>query len=251
MTATWPRSGRRCSPRLAAGGAVVVHDRYRLYDHELFAADPDPEDPSDADEPVFAGLVHQLCTQHLCRDLDAAAETYPDEAWPAQTPDALRGLVHHANTLRHDAAPGDGHDPAHCRHCQPASPAVPAAELRRRFRQGVLVGLARTAEHRTRPGERTARLLLETLHGREDDVLRFLTDPAIPATSNDAERALRPAKIQQNISGRLTSETVTQDRYTILGYLHTAAKHGRDLMTALRQVFAGRPWIPDFPTAPT
>jgi hypothetical protein len=114
----------------------------------------------------------------------------------------------------------------------------------------VLVGLTHTASHGTRPGERKARLLLEFLDAREDDVLRFLTDPAIPPTSNDAERALRPSKIQQNISGRLTSQARTQDRYTILGYLSTAAKHGLDKMTTLRQALVGQPWLPTLP-APT
>jgi hypothetical protein len=37
-----------------------------------------------------------------------------------------------------------------------------------------------------------ARLLLECLRHREADVLRFLSDTAIPPTSNQAERDLRP-----------------------------------------------------------
>jgi hypothetical protein len=34
------------------------------------------------------------------------------------------------------------------------------------------------------------------------------------------------SKIQQNISGRLTSEQRTKDRYKILGYVSSAAKNG-------------------------
>jgi len=37
----------------------------------------------------------------------------------------------------------------------------------------VLVGLADTTSHGGRPGERKARLLLEVLRDRPDDVLRF------------------------------------------------------------------------------
>ena len=59
-------------------------------------------------------------------------------------------------------------------------------------------------------------------------MLRFLTDTAIPPTSNQAERDLRPAKTQQKISGRLRSEKTTRDRYAIRGYAATAAKHGTD-----------------------
>ena len=69
------------------------------------------------------------------------------------------------------------------------------------------------------------RPLLEMLHTRLDDVVRFAYDLNVPATNNQAERDLRPAKTQQKISGRLTSETVTQARYRIRGYVSTAAKH--------------------------
>ncbi|MCA1676926.1 MAG: IS66 family transposase, partial [Actinobacteria bacterium] len=75
-------------------------------------------------------------------------------------------------------------------------------------------------------------------------------DLRAPPTSNQAERDLRPAKVQQNTSGRLTSEDRTQDRYTIRGYLSTAAKHGLNMMTVLRDALTGRPWMPELP-APT
>ena len=75
-------------------------------------------------------------------------------------------------------------------------------------------------------------------------MLRFLTDTAIPPTSNQAERDLRPAKTQQKISGRLRSEKTTRDRYAIRGYASTAAKHGHDIFTAIRDALAGIPWMP-------
>ncbi|HVE95988.1 MAG TPA: transposase, partial [Pseudonocardiaceae bacterium] len=46
-------------------------------------------------------------------------------------------------------------------------------------------------------GERKARLVLEVLRDREADVLRFAHDLNVPATSNQAERDLRPSKTQQ------------------------------------------------------
>jgi hypothetical protein len=79
-------------------------------------------------------------------------------------------------------------------------------------------------------------------------VLRFAHDLRVPPTSNQAERDLRPSKIQQKISGRLTSIARTQDRYTILGYVSTAAKHGIDKITALRDALTGHPWTPALPT---
>ncbi len=111
----------------------------------------------------------------------------------------------------------------------------------------MLVGLSATTGGGTRPGQRKARLLLEVLRDREADVLRFTHDLNVSPTSNQAERDLRPAKVQQNISGRLTSEKRTQDRYIIRGYLSTAIKRGRNALTTLRQATIGEPWMPPHP----
>ncbi|MGH3470317.1 MAG: IS66 family transposase, partial [Thermocrispum sp.] len=196
--------------------SVIVHDRYQLYDNAALGA-----------------LTHQLCCQHLCRDLDGAGEVYPDEAWPAQIAGALRALMHQANLAR-DAG-------------RASIDEAIKNKLITLFQNGVRVGLSDTTSHGERPGERKARLLLEVLRDREADVLRFAHDLKVPATSNQAERDLRPAKTQQKISGRLTSEQRTTDRYRIRGYLSTVAKHGRNMMDALRDALLGRPWIPPDP----
>jgi hypothetical protein len=196
-------------------GTVVVHDRYVNYDS-------------------FSGISHQLCCQHLLRDLEDAAQSYPDAIWPGQIADALRGLIHAANVAR-----GQG---------LATVPAEMTAEHLKLFRRGVTVGLS---EVRRVPGAKSkqppARTLLECLRHREADVLRFLTDTAIPPTSNQAERDLRPSKTQQKISGRLRSEKTTRDRYAIRGYTSTAVKHGIAVFTAIRDALAGNPWIPPIP----
>jgi transposase len=170
------------------------------------------------------------------RDLDGAAEVYPDAHWPKQISDALRALIHEANHAREQNQPGI--DP------------VVKAELLYKLHHGVLVGLSDTTTIGNRPGERKARLLLEVFRDRRADVLRFVDDLQVPPTSNQAERDLRPAKIQQKISGRLTSEQRTKDRYKILGYVSSAAKNGLDKMAVLRDAILGHPWMPDLP-APT
>jgi transposase len=196
--------------------SVIVHDRYQNYDSE-----------------ALGQLTHQLCCQHLLRDLAAAGETYPDAHWPTQIAQALRELIHQANLAR------DQHQAA----IDPAS----KTGLIDTFRSGVRVGLSDTLGPTDRPGQRKARLLLEVLRDREADVLRFTHDLKVPPTSNQAERDLRPAKVQQNISGRLTSEDRTQDRYTIRGYLSTATKHGHNMIDALHEAILGRPWMPPHP----
>ena len=196
-------------------GTVVVHDRYQNYDS-------------------IDGISHQLCCQHLLRDLEDAAQAYPDAIWPGQIADALRALIHAANLARDQGLA--------------AVPAEVTAEHLKLFRRGVAVGLSAV---RRVPGAKSkqppARTLLECLRHREADVLRFLTDTAIPPTSNQAERDLRPSKTQQKISGRLRSEKTTRDRYAIRGYGSTAAKHGRQIFTVIRDALAGNPWIPPIP----
>jgi transposase len=198
-------------------GTVIVHDRYQNYDS-------------------FDGISHQLCCQHLLRDLEDAAESYPDAIWPGQTAEALRGLIHAANLARDQGLS--------------TVPAEMTAGHLTLFRRGVAVGLSQV---RRVPGAKSkqppARLLLECLRHREADVLRFLTDTAIPPTSNQAERDLRPSKTQQKISGRLRSETTTRDRYAIRGYASTAAKHGTAVFTAIRDALAGNPWMPPIPAS--
>ncbi len=197
-------------------GAVVVHDRYQNYD-------------------AIPGLIHQLCTQHILRDLAGAAETYPDAHWPVQAAEALQGLIHAANTARAQgllAIPGDI-----------------AAPLTRAFRHGVLVGLSEVAKVAGRK-QRPCRDLLECLRDRQADVLRFTTDLRIPPTSNQAERDLRPAKTQQKISGGLRSEQATRDRYAIRGYISTVTKHGAHALTAIHAALAGTPWMPPIPDPP-
>jgi hypothetical protein len=196
-------------------GVVLAHDRYQNYD-------------------AIPGVLHQLCCQHLLRDLEDAAQSYPDAVWPGQAAEALRGLIHAANTARDKglATVPDGEM---------------AADLSL-FRNAVRVGLS---EVRPVPGakakQKPGRSLLECLRDREADVLRFLTDTRIPPTSNQAERDLRPSKTQQKISGRLRSETATRNRYAVRGYLDTARKHGADIMTAIRDALAGNPWMPPIP----
>lgn len=117
---------------LGDGGTVLVHDRYRNYD-------------------AMPGVLHQLCTQHLLRDLEDCAQAYPDAVWPGQAAEALRGLIHASNVSR-----GKG---------LPAVPGDEVADDLRLVRNAVRVGLS---EVRRVPGanskQKTGRCLLECLN---------------------------------------------------------------------------------------
>ena len=118
------------------------------------------------------------------------------------------------------------------------------------FRHAVRVGLPRSPAN---PGPRSStkqppgRALLEFCRDRETDVLLFATDTRIWPTNNISERGLRPTKTQQKISGRLTSEIITQDRLDIRSYIDTMRKHGVDVLTGIRDALTGNPWQPPQP----
>ena len=78
---------------------------------------------------------------------------------------------------------------------------------------------------------------------------RFCSDTRIWPTNNISERGVRPVKTQQKISGRLTSEDITQDRLDIRSYIDTARKHGCNVMDILRTVMSGAPWSPPVPAS--
>src|SRR6266540_423553 len=126
----------------------------------------------------------------------------PRSPTPTRSPrtagnNALRDLVHAANTAR-----------------QANREAIDDQLLYTRLswlRAGVAVGLSEVEGNPDPKGKQPpGRCLLEVLRDRLDDVVRFAYDLKVPPTSNQAERDVRPAKTQQKISGRLTSEAVTR-----------------------------------------
>jgi transposase len=208
---------------LPAFAGIAVHDRYQNYYNQAWKQ--------------LAG--HQACTAHLLRDLTDAAESHPRAVWPEQAQRALRGLIH------------AWHDSRDAR--QTTIPTLIADPLISEFRHAIRVGLA---EVRPNPGPRSStaqppgRTLLEFCRDNEGDVLAFCTDTRIWPTNNLSERDLRPTKTQQKISGRLTSEDVTQDRLDIRSYIDTIRKHKADVITGIRAALTGNPWQPPIP-APT
>ena len=196
---------------------IVVSDRYQGYFSETWEN--------------FAG--HQACAAHILRDFEDCAETYPGSGWPQQAQRALRGLVRAWHAAREQGLP--------------AVPAETREPLELEFRRAVTFGLSavpRVPGPKNAVKQKPGRELLEFCRNREADVLRFACDTAVWPTNNISERGVRPLKTQQKVSGRLTSDDVTQDRLDIRGYIDTARKHGLGALEVLEQLMLGRPWMP-------
>jgi transposase len=92
---------------------------------------------------------------------------------------------------------------------------------------------------RGRPKRTKSRNLLERLQNYENDVLRFMTDVAVPFTNNQGENDLRMAKVQQKISGCFRSANGAKMFFGLRSYLSSCKKQGISASTALTLLLNG------------
>ena len=81
-------------------------------------------------------------------------------------------------------------------------------------------------KRRGRVPRRTGHNLLLRLATRKQDTLRFLHDPTVPFTNNQAERDGRMMKLRQKISGGFRSAEGAMDFAFIRSLFSTAKKQG-------------------------
>jgi hypothetical protein len=148
-------------------GAVLVHDRYQNYD-------------------AIPGVLHQLCCAHILRDLEDAAQAYPDAIWPGQAADALRGLIHAANTARARGLAAAGTEDT-------------ASDLRL-FRNAVRVGLIRGPPGSRREHQTAARAAAAGMPGQART-----RHPALP------QRPAHPAHVQPGRTRPAARENPAED----------------------------------------
>jgi transposase len=117
--------------------------------------------------------------------------------------------------------------------------------LTSRYRALAAAGLAANLYRRTATA-RDARRIARRFLNFEDMILRFATRPDLDIfTNNEAERTIRPVKVQQRSSGGCwrTIQGLA-DFAVVQSYLSTAAKWGISKLDALRDLFNGRAWVP-------
>ena len=114
-----------------------------------------------------------------------------------------------------------------------------------RYRDLAAAGLAANFYRRTVTAK-DARRLARRFRTFEDMILRFATRPDLDIFSNnEAERTIRPAKVQQRSSGGCWRTLQGLAEFALVqSYLSTAAKWGISKLDALRSLFSGQPWLP-------
>ena len=187
---------------------IVVHDHWKPY-------------------YTMKGVLHALCNAHHLRELKALIEI-DQEDWARKMQILLRRACHATNLARHRGVA--------------LKPRL-VARLERRYDAIVAEGLAfhqakpalRRAQRRSGKPRRIGHNLLLRLDQRRDDVLRFLSDPDVPFTNNQAERDARMMKLRQKISGGFRAKASAEDFAVIRSVLSTAKKQGWNILHTLMQ----------------
>jgi transposase len=185
----------------------------------------------------YAGYAHLIdahhawCGAHLIRDLAAFGRADPDgQFWAAAMADTLTDAHHHAQAAR-----AAGHD---------TLTEDQVAGIRRRYRAAMHAGISDNTA-RAGPLARDALTLARRFRDHEDMILRFVVDLTVPWTNNQAERDIRPVKIQQRTSGGAwRTLTGLADFAVVASYLSTATKWGLDSYDVLTQLFTTGAWLP-------
>ena len=216
---TCMHTGDRSADAIDAGGVlpgykgVIVRDGYAGYGH-------------------LTDALHAWCRVHLLRDLKGLYDFEPGkQEWASR----MAGLLIEAR----DAASAAR---------QAGLSALAAAvleDLVARYRALAAAGLAANLYRRTATAK-DARRIARRFLGFEDLILRFATRPDLDIFSNnEAERTVRPVKVQQRSSGGCwrTLQGLA-DFALVQSYLSTAAKWGISKLDALRDLFHGHAWLP-------
>ena len=80
--------------------------------------------------------------------------------------------------------------------------------------------------------------LKKSIDKHRGHVFTFLTNPAVPPTNNDSEKALRPAKTKLKVSGCFRTEAGVENYATVASVIQTAVKNGQNPFEALRVIAA-------------
>jgi transposase len=236
------------TPARAAGGTRYVHLACTRYLTCLHTGDRSAE-AIDAGQvlPGYDGVIvrdgyagyghltsalHAWCGVHLLRDLKGLYDFEPSQQqWAAQMAALLIDARDAAAAAR---AAG-----------QSALDIAVLDDLVTRYRALAASGLAANLYRRTATAS-DARRLARRFRSFEDMILRFATRPDLDIFSNnEAERTIRPVKVQQRGSGGCwRTLTGLADFALVESYLSTAAKWGISKLDALRGLFNGNAWMP-------
>ena len=94
--------------------------------------------------------------------------------------------------------------------------------------------LAKLADGHREDADPDAARLAKRLSKHRQHLTRFLRDPAVPATNNAAERALRPAVVMRKVTGGNRAPSGAEAWAVLASVMRTAKQQGKDVAEELR-----------------
>ncbi len=174
----------------------------------------------------IAGVSHAHCIPHILRELEALTE-FHGEAWSAEMSKLLQSAVHEDNEAARAGKPlsAEAADRIEKEYDRIVADAVAWHEALPPLGGG---------KRRGRRKKRKGLNLVLRLRDHRAGVLMFTRNPAVPATNNRAERALRMLKAYLKISGCYRSERGARNHAVLRTLIETARKQGWNVLDALR-----------------
>jgi transposase len=178
---------------------------------------------------LLPDVSHALCNQHHLRELNALIE-HEKETWAT----TMKRVLQVSLRVRHHYG-------------EEEIPATRLGRLELLYDKVVCSGLEyheslpmlpRKSNRGSVP-KRTGHNLLSRFKNYKADILRFLFDPKIPFTNNDAERDIRMVKCKQKISGGFRTMSGANQFARIRGFISTSRKQGWNIMDSIKLIFSG------------
>ncbi len=116
--------------------------------------------------------------------------------------------------------------------------------LRRRYDQGVAVGISTNLSRPWHKGNHPGLQLARRLKRKAHQVWLFTTRLDVPATNNGSESAIRGFKLAAKVQGCWHTLTTLQRHCRIRSYLVSARNHARRPIDAIRDALTANPWMP-------
>ncbi|NBQ35876.1 MAG: IS66 family transposase [Actinobacteria bacterium] len=187
------------------GGGVLMHDHFPGYLHEN-------------------GVTHAFCNAHHLRELKALI-MYEKEAWAGDMFALLRIM---------------------CR-CTQAGEALSSKKIEFleraydkiidrgfAYHEGLAPPMSTSTSSRGRRKRRTGHNLLLRFKEHKIGVLRFLSDPRVPFTNNQAEQDIRMVKLKQKNSGCLRTKAGAHYFSIIRSFISTVRKHNVNMLESIK-----------------
>lgn len=174
-------------------------------------------------------VTHAICCAHLLRELNGVMENHPQQTWAK----SFRDLLLKMKKLKEKAIARDKSELSYYH----------LHNIEIQYDEIIQTALEENPLPEKKPGQKgrpkkgKVRALIERLQKYKGEVCLFVKDFNIEFDNNQAERDLRMIKTKTKVSGCFRTEDGIQNYLTVMSYVGTAKKHGKNAYEAIQSIF--------------